>query len=448
MNKNMKKIGFIVFICLLVWALPAFSLQAEKEYATGLVLATPDQLRGVPLAATPYAGEELPRAVDLSPDMPPPGQQGRQNSCVAWALAYALKSYQEKLEEKAPYIKGGTLDPSRLFSPAFIYNQCNQGRNSGVPYVQAFNVLSEQGAATLADMPYEASDFLTQPSDAVKTKARRYRIDYWRQVNIQDLKEVKAQLHAGYPVLIGAKVDEALKMIRSGEKWNSLGEMTGAHAMVVVGYDDDQRAFRLMNSWGTGWAENGFCWVDYDLFRRVVNEGYVVKDALNGPRPTETTPPRPIPPIIPPQATLAITNILHNTSIPNRPDLGYFMKFEGTLDIPAGLGQRDQVVVFISYNAGGQKGSAVQSLSPEYADVNGFAACGTGVYPVPPTGLRTTWQCWIPYTALNVPVGRWVTGPTGNVYQYAQTSLFAEALLFIDNFGVARTPLFAFLVNK
>jgi hypothetical protein len=36
----------------------------------------------------------------------------------------------------------------------------------------------------------------------------------------------------------------------------------------------------------------------------------------------------------------------------------------------------------------------------------------------------------------------------GNVYQPRQTRLLAQAVLFIDNFGVARSPLIPFFVTK
>ena len=36
--------------------------------------------------------------------------------------------------------------------------------------------------------------------------------------------------------------------------------------MVLVGYDDSQNAFKLINSWGTEWGEEGYAWVDYDYF--------------------------------------------------------------------------------------------------------------------------------------------------------------------------------------
>jgi hypothetical protein len=450
--------------------------QTEIAFKTGLKLATPDQLRGVPLAFTPYSGAELPPRVDLSGDMPPPGNQGDLNACVGWAMAYGLKSYQEKIEEGRSYIKDGAVDPKTVFSPSFIYNQCNNGRDSGVFYPDAFNVLSEVGAATWADMPYNGKDFKTQPSPDVKARAKRYRIDFWRQVNAQDTKEIKAHLNAGFPVLIGANVDEGFIKLPADRIWKTLGQPLGGHAMIVVGYDDDKKAFRLMNSWGTGWCDKGFCWVDYEFFRRAVNEAYVVKDARDGPPPPEPGPqpeppapkpkPQPIPrdtppPVEPPrpapeppvapwaEASLVITNVLHNTSMPGRPDLGYFMRFDGTVEVPAGLGRADQVVVYFYYNKGdGTAGLPVGSYDVRFADINGSAACGTQVYPLPAEGVRTAWMCFIPYAALATPVGQWMATWQGNVYQPRDTPLLAQAVLFVDNFGVARSPLIPFLVRK
>ena len=433
-------------------AVPRAPGQSEIRPGTGLKLAPQDRLRGIPLAFTPYGAETLPSAVDLSRDMPPPGHQGSQNSCVGWAIAYALKSYEEKLEEGRPFVQNGRLDPSRIFSPSFVYNQCNGGRNVPVFYTDAFNILSEQGAATWADMPYKDDDVASRPSDEVKERAARYKIDYWRQVNVQDIKEIKAHLHAGFPVLIGANVDEAFIRHPAGKVWNSLGTAVGGHAMCVVGYDDARRAFRLMNSWGAQWGDGGFCWVDYDHFRRVVNEAYVAKDARNGPAPAEDrpfTPPEVTPPPPRREASLVIANVFHNAVIPERRDLGYFMRFEGTLEIPPGWGRSDQVAIYFYFDNGtGNPAYAVTSLDRQYSDINGMAACGTQVYPVPQEGLRTTWVSWIPYSALATPPGQWAWTPQGNVYQPRDSALLAQAVLFIDNFGVARSPFIRFLVRK
>jgi len=449
---------FVLLLVLLLIGICPLSAQraSTEELGTGLKLSSPEQLRGIPLAYTPYAGDELPPFVDLSNEMPPVGHQGKQNSCVGWALAYALKSYQEKIEEKVPYVQQGRLDFKRVFSPSFIYNQINTGRNIPVYFRDAFNLLSNQGVAPWADMPYRESDFTSQPTSATREKAKRYRIDIWRKVNVLDTKEMKAHLHAGYPVIIGAKIDNNFKDISRDQVWNSLGEVIGAHAMVIVGYNDRMKAFKLMNSWGRDWGDNGFCWVNYDHFRNVVNEGFVAKDAINSPRPRVDPQPQPQPrPQPQPQprpiqeASITVTKVEHNAYYPDRPDLGYFMKFEGSLYIPPGLGRTDQVVIYFYFNDGyGRKGRQVPSLDVHYADTSGFAACGTAIYNVPPQGLNTSWQSWIPYNAMNLPVGRWINTAQGTVYQEVVNYLIAEPMLFVDNFGVARGDFLRFYVRR
>lgn len=40
------------------------------------------------------------------------------------------------------------------------------------------------------------------------------------------------------------------------------------HVMLVIGYDDATQMFRIKNSWGAAWADNGFAWVSYDFVKR------------------------------------------------------------------------------------------------------------------------------------------------------------------------------------
>jgi len=147
-------------------------------------------------------------------------------------------------------------------------------------------------------------------------------------------------------------------------------------------------------------------------------------------------------------ASLTISGITHNATLPNEPNV-FFMRFDGALNIPPGLGHNDQIVVSFYYdNGNGTAGAAVSSSDTRFADVNGNAACGTQIYPIPSEGLRNTWIAWIPYAALAVPVGQWVASAQGNVYQTRETHLLAQAVLFIDNFAVARSPLISFFVRK
>jgi len=38
---------------------------------------------------------------------------------------------------------------------------------------------------------------------------------------------------------------------------------TSNHAVVIVGYDDSKSAWRVQNSWGDGWCDGGYIWMEY-----------------------------------------------------------------------------------------------------------------------------------------------------------------------------------------
>lgn len=430
----------------LIAALP---IQAASA-AQGLNFASQDELRGVPLAATPFSGASLPVSVDLSPNMPPPGNQGAQNSCVGWATAYALKSYQEKVEEHRTLSRNGTVDPKMVFSPAFIYHQINNGRDGGSSFIDALNLLSSQGAVSLADMPYSEKDYQSIPPARLMNQAKRYRIDYWRQVNIRDLKEVKAQLSAGYPVLIGAMIDEGFVHAKTGHIWRQqVGKSLGGHAMALVGYDDRRQAFKLINSWGQGWGDQGFGWIDYKFFPQAVREGYVAKDALNGPAPSnndpvinpsltdnprQTAPPEPVAD----QAEFEIAKVQHNLPAPatEYQKYGPFMKVTGPIQIPPGAGKKMQVVVRFYYDDGhGGKGKPVATGYPELFSIadEGVAATGTPQIQLPPNGIADEWYAFIPYNAFRLPAGK--------------VNLVGEPMLYVDSFGIRTGDLIHFWVQ-
>jgi C1A family cysteine protease len=46
-------------------------------------------------------------------------------------------------------------------------------------------------------------------------------------------------------------------MPAAGEK------VLGGHAVLVVGYDDSTQRFRVRNSWGSGWGQQGYFTMPY-----------------------------------------------------------------------------------------------------------------------------------------------------------------------------------------
>ena len=419
----------------------------------GMLFEKKDKLAGIPLASTPFGGDELPASVDMSDKMPPIGNQGIQQSCVAWAVAYALKSYQEKLE----------LGQQYLFSPSYIYNQINNGMNAPTYVTDALNMLSDQGVCELSEMPYNENDWTSKPTETAKADAKKFRIDFWRQVNVQDIKEVKAQLAAGYPVIIGADVSKEFINEGYSQKadfiWKTAGTSSGGHCMLLVGYNDQKNAFRVMNSWGKDWGDNGFSWIDYKLFPDVIKYGFVAKDAVtpnapqiannnnpdnnqnnnnpdnnqNNNNPPETYKDPYDDPTAYEKVDFTSTNVQHNVKNPGDPGLGYNMKIEGRVDIPAYYGKKFQIVVHIYSSATNRQ---VRSLMyPTYSDINHYAAGYTPVYDVTPDGFRNgTWWIDIPYSSIDMPSGR--------------NNFYAIPTLFVDNFGIAFGERINFYVDQ
>lgn len=50
------------------------------------------------------------------------------------------------------------------------------------------------------------------------------------------------------------------------------GDVEGGHCYVVNGYDRKTKLFRIKNSWGTGWGDNGHAFIGYDDVDRLLRE--------------------------------------------------------------------------------------------------------------------------------------------------------------------------------
>jgi len=411
---------------------------------TGLQFMSDTAYQSIPLAAPPLLGQ-VPPSVDLSSRFPEPGNQGKQNSCVGWAVAYALKSYQEGLERS-----WGTGPTNHRFSPAFIYNQIKKGPDcqSGTTFVEALNLLRRDGVATLADFPYQDTDCSRQPDAAVRMAARPYAIADWRRVNVRDPTEVKTQLASGFPVLIGMMVDTAFMQLRGEQAYaRASGKTEGGHAMILVGYDDARGAFKVMNSWGTQWGTGGFGWITYAAFTQTVREAYVAQDVVTvapppvtpapaprpspAPMPTPSPSPAPVLPLPPlsPVAHLGRPTFVHDVTMqsPLGPVKGMQIFVPG--ELLNAQGQRVHVEVRFNF----LNGPPLYAHPQEgvYRDFSGLVATGSQVRTVGSAREALGAQpILIPYYALNFQ-------PTNYQRHY---DLTFSALVYVGNRMLVQSP--------
>jgi C1A family cysteine protease len=280
---NFKKISIKILACSFVVCgtlIPWQNSYASTLHPTGLNHLH-EKIPGIKTVENSDSKIQLPAKVDLSSNLPKVDNQGNLGSCVAWATGYADKTYQEGKEWK-----WALNTNSHIFSPAYIYNQIhadNSADGGGAEFSDAFNLLKTQGCTTLADMPYDGSEYAweTAPTDEQKNTAAKYKAESWSELPDGNYSEIKAQLANDNPVVIGIPVyPDFDNLDASNPIYDQVyGKSRGGHALCVIGYDDSKKAVKIINSWGTGWGINGYGWISYNLIKSQNIEAYVMKDA-------------------------------------------------------------------------------------------------------------------------------------------------------------------------
>lgn len=261
-----------------------------SDSGTGANDASPEDYSKTPSAyydgsnySSDSGSNELPESVDLSNRMPSPGNQRNQGSCVGWAVGYALKSYQEGIEEQWPLIT-----PNTQFSPAWIYNQINNGQDNGSLPSDALKLIVEKGAATLSTMPYSQYDFTSSPSPLAIYEASKFKAAGYQTINSIDA--AKAALVNRQPIVIGLELYSSFYGLSGANSvYSSVGSKKGGHAVTITGYDDNKfgGSFKVINSWGLDFGDKGYFWLPYSEIHNV-SQAYVLIDGNNDGSVDET----------------------------------------------------------------------------------------------------------------------------------------------------------------
>lgn len=268
----------------------------DKINSKGLIQMTETEINSVHLAVKPLRGI-LPNSYDLSDYFPPVGSQDNQGSCAAWSSGYNYKSFQENFERGWGY---SSYD--NIMSPAFVYNYAHNGEseyacnNAGMTLKDAADILKYVGIVSWTEMPYDDSVCSVGPTQSMISHAYKYRIDDYKRVEFNDFKTFIA---SNMPIFFGAEIFENFgncwaystcmdEYINNGNVFKTLkGQSEGGHAMVLVGYNDQKQAFKLINSWGTSWGQRGYLWVSYTVLKEMLRGfgtyGYVFIDHIENP---------------------------------------------------------------------------------------------------------------------------------------------------------------------
>ena len=147
--------------------------------------------------------------------------------------------------------------------------------------------MMKTGDALQSTVPYQCN---ANMSDAAKNEAANYKIqdaailfaakgflndDKYVKEPDEMISVTKKALLEGSPVSTGFYLPESFFHITTDVWYTKEGDEKSdwkhsGHAMTIVGYDDNKAggAFRVLNSWGTGWADKGFIWIRYNDYTR------------------------------------------------------------------------------------------------------------------------------------------------------------------------------------
>ncbi len=240
----------------------------------------------------------LPTSVDLCNQLPPVGDQGYQGSCVAWAVGYYYKSFQECKEHG-----WDCANSSEICSPAFVYNQINGGEDRGSYPIDAFRLIVREGCDNLQDMPYDDSDYLTLPTKDQMINALNWRGESFgffftfdnnytgaRNTPLTDdvIYDMKQHLANGDVFMIAIPVYTNFEYLDSTNYFydgpGDGDDYLGGHAIIVCGYDDDAGdgagGFKIRNSWGTTWGNNGEAYLSYNFVKNYAFEAAYMTDRI------------------------------------------------------------------------------------------------------------------------------------------------------------------------
>jgi C1A family cysteine protease len=429
-----------------------------QEVFTGSILIEETEYAGIAGNLPQVSAASLPNSVDLAQYLPPVGDQGKQNSCVAWAIAYGAQAYYAKKSNVTwDFVNdNGQLNYNNIFSPSFIYNQINRGVDQGSSYIDALNLLKNQGVCTWSSMPYSENDFRSTPTQIASQEAVRFKIDrYYRLGERQDLfSDVKEQLANAHPVIASAISD--IRYLRDGYGnnpynpyvWQTIGNYDPrmGHAILIVGYDDNRQAFKFLNSYGNTWGNGGFGWISYSVFNGVVRQAFTMKPSFSSAENENTiaTENRNILNSTDIQLglNLSVSNVQHMNSLTHPQVLpqNRYMTVTGLVSVPESLGSTAQIIIYYYLVDPNGRKTPLQGFLPAYRLQSGQAMSSTPPISTSQGITNLGWYSTIPYFAFP---------------QYASVStplqayvVEAEPALIVDNYPVRLGTTFRFIVAQ
>lgn len=217
---------------------------------------------------SPASGLIIMPSVDMRKFFTPVKNQMELGSCTSFAAVAMFEAMMRLSGVEGP------ID----MSPAYLYFYSNilKGKPSGGSnFFEQLEVLGTHGVCSEALYKYDADKPQHKPSDPAEEDAKKHRVLSASQIPLingldkpQSLKHnhslLTSALSEGYPIGISLKIYDYFgkdgAFIFHPDDVPDAKE-DGWHAMVIVGYSEENNFYIVRNSWGSDFGEDGYCYV-------------------------------------------------------------------------------------------------------------------------------------------------------------------------------------------
>ena len=287
---------YFAFICVLVFGTSI--LHAQELEDVSLEMLANQQSESSQLESYGFTGGELPVRYSLEDY----GYVSTQNggSCVGFAVTSAINIMHNVINEYTSFDFKfvNTFDPYYFYCAIkddndlnCIGEECNCGsyitdaleiltlygakKNNLAPSLDCGNNLNTTNLRSLNPMTssYSVDDYynlFSYPQDAYG--------EYYVEYNLDDFKWA---ISNNYPIVTGINVDDRFSELGvgyGGSLYKASENSDYGHAVTIVGYDDFKYggAFRVMNSYGSDWGDNGYFWLTYKDYFASSYQAYIL----------------------------------------------------------------------------------------------------------------------------------------------------------------------------
>lgn len=215
--------------------------------------------------------------VDLSKSFTPIKDQGDMGACSAFAAVSIFE-----------YILKKNRQPDVDLSEQFVYycarkSEGVESLDAGSSLYSVMNSMAQDGVCLEKLFPYNPANIDAEPSQEAVEDASTRKVKTVLNVK-RDVNDIRSAICEGYPVAISLKLYDSFNPVKGfipmpGEEEISAGT-SGNHAMVIVGYDNENQFFKVRNSWGRKFGDKGYCYLPYSYIsdERLLNSACIIKE--------------------------------------------------------------------------------------------------------------------------------------------------------------------------